>query len=220
MQQKGKGKFNEDIFMVQYSNVSRAITVLLLLFIPFISWGQIKVISEEVENQELLDFFRFEKIQYEKLSFTSKELKGKTFRLSAKEIWDGEIKKDSTVVASRTTLPSGYEILITINDTIFTMRAISKLTEDCKLRMQFSIPSATCTSSFNAICSNEYSLRKAIEKETVEFGEKFYALVYMLPYEKDNIKHYCAVEASGKDIEIWGKEFGIKHYLVFEMIFE
>ena len=206
--------------MVYNSNVSKAITVLLLLLIPYISWGQIKVISEEIKNQELLDFFRFEGYQYEKLSFSSKELKGKTFRLSVKEIWDGEITKDSTVIESRNTFPDGFEFIITIEDTIFTMRTISKLTEDCKLKMQFRIPSATITRNFDAISSTEYSLRKAIKKETVEFGEEFYALVYMLPYEKDNIKQYCAVEASGKEILTWGKEFGIKHYLVFEMIFQ
>ena len=29
-----------------------------------------------------------------------------------------------------------------------------------------------------------------------------------------------AVDNSGKNIDTWGKEFGIKHYLVFEMKFE
>jgi len=34
------------------------------------------------------------------------------------------------------------------------------------------------------------------------------------------VSKWCAVENSGKETENWGKEFGIKHYLVFEMIFE
>ena len=206
--------------MVQYIY---SITVFLFLFIPFTLWGQIKVISEKVENQELVDFFRFERIQYEKLSFTSKELKGKTFRLSVKEIWDGEVTKDSTFFDSRNAdnnLPPGYTFTVSINDTISTMRVISKMTEDCKLKMQFSFAGCSLTKNFDAISSNDYSLRKAIERKTVEFGRKFYAFVYMLPYEKDNMKHYCAVETSGKEIETWGKEFGIKHYLIFEMIIE
>jgi hypothetical protein len=52
------------------------------------------------------------------------------------------------------------------------------------------------------------------------FDEKFYLLAYILPYEKDGTKYWCAVESSGKDIENWGKEFNIEHYLVFEMLFE
>ena len=200
--------------MVQHIH---SITALLLFFIPVTLWGQIKVTSEKIENQELLDFFRFEGIQYEKMSFTSKEQKIKTFRLSVKEIWDGKIMKDSTVFDNSNAFGN---IRITIDDTIFTMRVISKLTEDSKLKMQFAFPGFSITRNFDATNSNGYSLRNAIETETVEFGKKFYALVYMLPYQKDGIGYYCAVEASGKEIETWGKEFGIKHYLVFEIIFE
>ena len=53
-----------------------------------------------------------------------------------------------------------------------------------------------------------------------EFGKNFHLLVYMLPHAKDGMKYYCAVEGSGKEIETWGKEFDIQHYLVFEMKFE
>ena len=41
----------------------------------------------------------------------------------------------------------------------------------------------------------------------------------LLPYEKDGYKQYCAVESSDIEIESWGKEFGIKHYILFEMNF-
>ena len=65
-----------------------------------------------------------------------------------------------------------------------------------------------------------YSLRKVVGTEIVEFDKKFYLMVYMLPYVEGNTRQYCAVENSGEDIENWGRKFGIKHYLVFEMIFE
>ena len=73
--------------------------------------------------------------------------------------------------------------------------------------------------------THKYSLRPAFGRnmertEFFEFGKKFYLMVYMLPYEVGTSAHYCAVEQSGQVIEEWGKEFGIKHYLVFEMIFE
>jgi len=64
-----------------------------MFFFPFTLWGQVKVTYDYTENEELLDFFRFEGIQYENLSFTSKELANKAYQLSVKEIWDGEIKK-------------------------------------------------------------------------------------------------------------------------------
>lgn len=36
---------------------------------------------------------------------------------------------------------------------------------------------------------------------------------------KGDYKYWCAVEDSGKNVENWGTEFGIKHYVIFEMKF-
>ena len=203
-------------------NVIYSITALIFLFLPFTLWGQVKVANIKVENRELFDFFHFEGIQYQKLSFTGKDLANKTYQLSVKEIWDGEITKDSIIFNSGTLfegmgLPDYFK---TVGDTILTIRVISKLTEENKLKMEFNFPRFSSQKIFDAIPSNDYSLRYAAGTETVEFGKNFYVLVYMLPYEKDNIKYWCAVEVSGKKIETWGKEFGIKHYLTFEMKFE
>lgn len=56
-------------------------------------------------------------------------------------------------------------------------------------------------------------------KETIEYGKNFYAFTFILPYEKDGMKFWCAVDDSVKDVENWGMEFGIKHYIIFEMKF-
>lgn len=187
------------------------------MFVPISLWGQVRVNFEEVKNQELLDFFGFENIQFLKINFTSKDLKNKTYQLSVKEIWDGVIKEESTIVDSRE-IP--LEQLKIVGDTILRMRVISKLTDKNKLKMEFKFPNFSITKSFDAISSDDYSLRNVIKTGKAEFGKKFYLLVYMLPYEKDETKYYCAVEGSGKEIETWGKAFDIKHYLVFEIKFE
>ena len=137
-----------------------------------------------------------------------------------KEIWDGEIKMESDVIDSRR-MP--FEK--TLVDTILNVRIISKLTNEDKLRMDFYFPGFSTQRNFDATSSNIYSLRSAIATETIEIGKKSYLLVYMLPYETviegvGTIRQYCAVESSGKEIEAWGKEFGIKHYLVFEIKFD
>ena len=200
-----------------------SITALLLLFIPFASWGQVKVtseISEIFENQEtLLDFFRLEDIEYEKLIFTGKDLRNKTYQLSVKEIWNGIIMKDSTIVDTKM-FP---DFLKTVGDTIFSLRVISKFTDEHKLKMSFMFPRFSTKREFDATFLDKfstYSLRKVVGTETVEFDKKFYLMVYMLPYVSGNTRQYCAVENSGEEIESWGEKFGIKHYLVFEMKFE
>jgi len=197
------------------------VATMLFFIIPFTLSGQVKVTFEQIESQELNDFFRLEGIQYIKLSFTGNELKNKTYQMSVKEIWDGEIKMESPIVIS-SAMPDNYK---TVGDTILSIRIISKLTMDNKLYMDFYFPSFGTSRSFDATPSNIYSLRSAIGTDTIEIGKEFYLLVYMLPYEKEIgngsiMRQYCAVEDSGKEIETWGKEFGIKHYLVFKMKFD
>ncbi|RZJ68151.1 MAG: hypothetical protein EOO45_15010 [Flavobacterium sp.] len=67
--------------------------------------------------------------------------------------------------------------------------------------------------------SDDYSLRILERESNIEPGKPFYAFSYILPYEKDGFKYYCAVEGSGKDVEKWGTEFDIEHYILFEMTF-
>ncbi|TXE15526.1 hypothetical protein ES692_16215 [Psychroserpens burtonensis] len=55
----------------------------------------------------------------------------------------------------------------------------------------------------------------------IGFHDKFYFLVYILPYEReDGSKAWCDVGSSGDAIEKWGEKFGIEHYLLFEMKFD
>jgi len=182
--------------------------------------NKIKMVSDYgSDNSEIRDILQFEGIEYLKLNFSGKELADKTYHLSVKEIWNGEIKSDSTIINSAK-MP--YDQLKKVNDTIFKLKVISKLTNENKLKMTFKFPRFSITREFDAIKSEDYSLRNVAGASDVDitYNEKFYLLAYILPYEKDGAKYWCAVESSGKDIENWGKEFGIEHYLVFEMIFK
>ncbi len=182
--------------------------------------NEITMISDySSDNSEIRDILQIEGIEYLKLTFKGNELADKSFHLSVKEIWDGKVKTDSTIMNSKT-IP--FEQFQKINDTVLKLKIISKLTADNQLKMTFKFPKFGVERKFDAIKSDDYSLRNVAEasKTEIKYGEKFYLLAYILPYEKDGAKYWCAVESSGKDIENWGNEFGIKHYLVFEMIFE
>jgi len=182
--------------------------------------GEITMISDySSDNSEIRDILQFEGIEYMKLAFKGKDLADKSFHLTVKEIWDGKVKTDSTIMNSA---KIGIKQFEKINDTVFNLKIISKLTNDNKLKMTFKFPRFSTSRKFEALKSDDYSLRNVADASGTEikYGEKFYLLAYILPYEKDGAKYWCAVESSGKDIENWGKEFGIKHYLVFEMIFE
>ena len=209
--------------LMSRGNVIHSIIALLFLFLPFTLWGQVKVTSESSnidKSQEMLvDYFRFEDIEYEKLIFTSKDLRNKTYKLSVKEIWDGVITKDSTIVDTKR-YPDFFK---TVGDTIFTLRVMSKSIDKHKLKMFFIFPRFSIIRKFDAAFIDDgspYRLRKVVGTEMVEFDKNFCLMVNMLPYVEGNTRHYCKVADSGEKIEDWGKKFGIKHYLVFEMKFE
>jgi len=198
----------------------RTLLVLLIIFISSTSAfcqenERLKFESKSYsENTEITDILKFEGIQYVNLKFSSDQLFDKSYCITVKEIWNGKLKDENTIVNSN---DFPVENLKTIKDSILNFRVIAKRTDDNKLKMTFNFPVMSTTQIFDAINSDSYSLRVIAHQNEYNFGEKFYLMTYMLPYEKDNFQYYCAVEQSGKDILTWGKEYGIKHYLIFEM---
>ena len=171
-------------------------------------------------NSEIRDILQFEGIEYLKLKFHDHELKDKSYKLSVKEIWDGVIVRDTTVFNSKSI---GIKQFETVGDSILSIKVISKLTRDNKLKMTFKFPRFSITKEFDAIETDDYSLRNIAEESnmTIRYDEHFYLLAYILPYEReDGSKSWCDIGTSGNDIENWGERFGIKHYLLFEMKFQ
>ncbi len=186
-----------------------------------ISNNQLKMITEYAsENPEIRDILSFEGIDYVKLKFIGQGLKNRGYRLTVKEIWDGKVISDTIVINSKTL---GIKQFEKVNDSIFNMKVISKHTTENKLKMTFIFPRFSVTKEYDAIPSNDYSLRNLADESNLKIGydEKFDLLTYILPYERaDGSKSWCEVGTAGKDVENWGKKFDIKHYLLFEMKFE
>ncbi|EDP69465.1 hypothetical protein FBALC1_05218 [Flavobacteriales bacterium ALC-1] len=172
------------------------------------------------DNSEIRDILSFEGIDYLKIKFSDNELKGKSYKLSVKEIWNGEVKSETIVLDSKNL---GIKQFETLKDSVLNMKVISKLTSDNQLKMTFQFPRFSVTKKYDAIKSDDYSLRNLADESNLKIGynKEFYLLAYILPYEReDGSKSWCEVGTSGDDIEKWGTKFGIKHYLLFEMKFE
>ncbi|WP_052184224.1 hypothetical protein [Psychroserpens sp. Hel_I_66] len=172
------------------------------------------------DNSEISDILSFEGMDYMKINFTGKGLKGKSYHLTVKEIWNGKVVLDTTVLNSKTL---GIKQFETLTDSMLKMRVISKKTSDNKLKLTFKFPRFSVTKTYDATASNDYSLRNLADESKLEinYNEKFYFLAYILPYEReDGSKSWCEVGTSGDSVEKWGEKFGIEHYLIFEMKFE
>ena len=201
------------------------LAVLLVVSLVYPSYAQqkndLKMVSNYgTDNKELLDLFRFENIDYYKIDFTGSELKGKTYVITVKEIWDGKTKSEKTVFNSKDLAEAGLD---KVKDTTLKIKVMSKLTPKNKLKVTFAFDRFSNTKEYDAIDSKDYSLRNLVDesKLPISYGEKFYFMAYILPYKrKDGSSSWCEVGSSGKDIENWGKKFGIKHFLLFEMKIE
>lgn len=196
--------------------------VLIIMIFPVMIFGQMKL-EDKIKmttvygskNQELQDILTFESIDYFKVQFTGKELKGKHFSLVVKKIWDGEIREIDTII--KINKIDGISLIE--SDTLNFKVTGKKITEN-KLKVFFRFDRFANVRLFEATDSFDYSLRGVGTQMDIEPGKSFPAMAYILPYEKDGGKYWCAVDKSGKDVESWGREFGIKHYLIFEMKFE
>lgn len=205
--------------------MNKSIIIYLLTIVSTICFAQqdksdLKMTSNySSNNEELSDIFQFEGIEYYNFQFSGKELKSKHYQLTVKDIWNGKIVSDTTIVNS-SNLP--FKVHQKINDTVFKMKVMSKFSENSTLKMSFKFPRFSINKEFKAIKSNDYSLRNIAEESNLElkYNDTFYLLAYILPYEKsDGSKSWCDIGKDGKDIEKWGKKFNIKHYLIFEMRF-
>lgn len=185
------------------------------------SYEDLKMTSEYVgDNLELGDILQFQGIEYMKLKFSGEELKDKRYQLRVKEFWNGKLVADSVFFNSA---DIGIEAFEKVNDSILSMKVIATHTHENKLKLQFRFSRFSILKTYDAIDSDDYSLRNIAEESRmpIGYGKDFYLLAYILPYEReDGSKSWCDVGSSGKDIENWGKKFGIEHYVLFEMKFD
>lgn len=167
------------------------------------------------ENKALTDIMRFDNMDYYTTKFTGAALKGTEYYMVAKEIWDGKVKKTDTIFSSATNSYIGK-----IENDSLNLTVIAKKSSDKSLKIKFLFDRFEIQKEYKSMRSDDYSLRDFGTHFPIVSGKPFYAFAYILPYEdKEGNKFWCAVESSGKDIETWGKEFGIRHYILFEMRF-
>ncbi|WP_179376558.1 hypothetical protein [Winogradskyella wichelsiae] len=183
--------------------------------------SDLKMTTEYASDiEEVSDLLSFEGIDYMKLKFSGEDLIGKSYKFTVKEIWDGKIVSDTNVMDSRSIGVKQFE---TLSDTVLKMKVISKHTDDNQLKMTFKFPRFSVTKNYDAMDYENYSLRNLVDESNLEisYNKSFYLLAYILPYEReDGLLSWCDVGTAGAEIEKWGKQFGIKHYLLFEMKFE
>ena len=195
--------------------MKRLALIQVCILISVFSFSQeIKMTTKNVHSNDLSDLLDFEDIQHYKISFIGDSLIGKDYLIVSKELWNGVITKVDTILDS-----SKNDRLLKIDSNSFGFNVWSKKTEDNFLKVKFDFPRVHLRRKYRAIDTDDYSLRDYGIFMDIKAGKKFYALAYILPYEKDGWKFYCGVEESDVEIEEWGSHFNIEHYIIYEMLF-
>lgn len=167
------------------------------------------------ENKEMLHMMRFQGIEYYKVQFKGATLNNKRYNLVAKEFKNGKLTKTDTILNTDVFNYIGKTQGDTLNVTVMASKS-----DKTHLKLKFMFDRFELNREYKSLKTDDYSLRDFGTHLPITPNKPFYAFAYILPYEdKEGAKYWCAVESSGKDIETWGKEFGIKHYILFEMNF-
>lgn len=207
---------------LKIENMKHFILTVLISSITQLVYGQadstiadIKMISDYgSKNEEVTSILQFQNIDYFRVKFAGRKLKGKYFSMYCKEMWDGKLRKVDTLINSKTNTRVGQISEDTLSLTVFGNRV------DKKLKLFFRFPMVGLNKKYDALISDDYSLRDIGTDVKIKNNESFPAFAYILPYKEGNWKMYCAVADSGEKVEDWGTKFKIKHYLIFEMKFE
>lgn len=168
------------------------------------------------ENQEMRDLMRFNNLDYYQVNLTGEKIKGKNYSITVKEIWKGKIKSTDVIFNSATRDSWAGPL----NSDVLPFRIMAAKSEKEKIKLSLFFDRFGINKEYKSTASDNYSLRDFGTQLPIEPNKPFYAFAYILPTEhKDGSMSWCEVDSSGKDIEKWGQEFGIEHYLLIEMNF-
>ncbi len=171
--------------------------------------------TERVQSKELLEFFRFENIDYFKMKVLGEDIKDQYFLLTSDEYWDKKLVKSDTLIDTKKIGFKNGKDTLAIN-------IMSKKTAPDTVKFQFIFPGFSVTQKFRATVRDDYSLRNITcngRQQSFLRDKSFNLLVYSLPYQdpkKPGSSFYCELTREGTPPEEWGDVFGVEHYIVFK----
>jgi len=196
-----------------------ALTLGLLFFNILLAYSQeldsLTLEVNTVESRELLDFYRFEEINYFKTRLYGEGIGNQYFVLTSSEYWSGEPVKVDTIANTKLFgMKNG-------SDTI-AIRVMSKKINPDTVKFQFHLPRFSTTKKFPTTTNETYSLRDITSNQQQKFAttQSIDILVYSLPYEdpeRPGYLFYCELSRNGIPPEKWGEKFGVEHYIVFKL---
>ncbi|WP_461133643.1 hypothetical protein [Spirosoma lituiforme] len=176
--------------------------------------------STNSEMQELMGFLGVERFHVE---LDDPKLAGKYFHLISQEFRNGIAQPEQDMFGfARRKEPLQFDQTGKLAFDVYA-RAVDPTT----IEAFFKLPrvSQRKTYKVEADDSRRYSFRTDIlsyknQKTVVPIGQRFPFLVHTLPYDKDGFSYYCTVAQSRVPVADWYKQFGVKHFIAYQLVLE
>jgi hypothetical protein len=173
--------------------------------------------STNTELQELMSVLGVEKHH---LELQDAHLRGKHVQLTYQEYRNG-------VAQPPVNLTSRRELFQLDSSGKLALEVYARAADATTLETFFRFPRVGQRNFFKVEAgqAGHYSFRTDIlayqrGEAKIPVGKKFTFLVYTLPYEKDGYYQYCTLAQSQIPIEDWYTQFGIKHFVAYQLLIE
>lgn len=199
---------------------------LLFLLLPLHSYSHTPdsttiTVTWEMKSGELRDVLRLQEIDYFSVAFTDTSLRGKHFKLVSKEYRNGKLTSTRDYFAG-----AGYPDAFEFNkdSEVFRFKVLAHQPQKKQTHFMFQFDRIGLNPKYKTRNTDLYSLRDASgslgDPVRVPLHTSFPLFVYSLPYvdpKNPDMYQYCALTQDAVPPSEWGKKYGVKHYIVFEM---
>jgi hypothetical protein len=195
--------------------------ILLMITNIFAKESDIKMqFSHNYDSPDILSILRFEGIDFDKVSFTGEDLKGKHFVINIKEFTNGKLSKEQVAIDSSELGDFGK-----IKTNTFSFKALSKRTLQNVAKFQFQFERFSSEKEFKIGETYRGFVMKnflgAKNETAIPVNESTYIMTYMMPYMKaDGSGAYCEVAQSGANPEEFGAKYKIPTYFLIDIKFQ
>lgn len=174
--------------------------------------------NNQLENDDLMNLYRFQNIQIAKVKFTGKGLWGKNFKLYVQEVVDGKPQRKQAI------FDSSEDDFFKIKEQEFTFNVLAQRTPLNKVRFDFRFLGYGFTKEFTVkVDQQDFVLKSAQDGEDeleVKAGREFNFLSFIMPYKSQHGSlRYSTFEPLSVRPDAMGKKFGIPRYFLMQIEF-
>ncbi len=207
-------------------NVSQALFALLMLLPVFGSAAQDEnpygisfSATNTVENEDVMNLYRFQNVQVAKLKFSGKGLWGKNYRLYIQEFIDGKPQPRSQIFDSR------EDEFFRLKEQEFGFNVLAQRSNDNKVRFDFRFLGFGLSKEFKVAAEQkDFILRSSQDGEEeleVPNGKDFTILSFIMPHKNSRGSlRYSDFDPLSVRPDALGKKFGIPRYYIVQIRFD